>query len=80
MITDKRRLQHGAELFWCQTGTFGDGTHCQRVDWVMPWDYQPLFAVGHDQMPALPGHMVAEFLKYALGLTLTDAVDCWHKF
>ena len=73
------RLQQSAKLFRCQTGALGDGPHGQRVDWMMTRDDQPLFTIGHYQMPALPSHTVAELFKHPLGFALADTGDFGHK-
>jgi len=45
----------------------------------MPRDYQPLFAVGHDEVPTLPGHAVAKLFKRTLGVALSDAGNFRHR-
>ena len=46
----------------------------------MTGDDQPLFAIGHDQMPALSGDAITELFKHSLGVALTDAGDFGHRF
>ena len=40
---------------------------------------EPLFAVGHHDMPALPGDVVAELFKNADGVALADARKFRHR-
>jgi len=40
---------------------------------------EPLFAVGHHDVSALPGDMVAELFKNADGVALADARNFWHN-
>jgi len=44
----------------------------------VPWNDQPLFAVGHHDVAALPGDVIAEFFKNAHGVALADARKFWH--
>ena len=45
----------------------------------MPWNDQPLFAIGHHDVTTLPGDAIAEFFKNAHGVALADARKFWHS-
>jgi hypothetical protein len=62
-----------------QPGTFGNRTHSDRVDGIVAGNDESLFAIGHHDMPALPGDAVAKFFKNADGVALIDARKFRHN-
>lgn len=44
----------------------------------MPRDSEPDLSVAHDQMAALAGNAVAEFLKYSCSVALADSRNSGH--
>jgi hypothetical protein len=60
------------QRFW-QSSPHGDG-----IEGIVAGNDEPLFAVGHHDIPALPGNVVAQLFKCADGVTLADARNFWH--
>jgi hypothetical protein len=62
-----------------QSCAFGNRTHRDCINGIVAWNDEPLFAVGHHDVSALPGNVVAELFKNADGVTLADARNFWHN-
>jgi len=43
------------------------------------WNDEPLFAIGHHDVAALPGDAVAELFKNTDGIPLADPRKFWHS-
>jgi len=56
----------------------GNAAHCVRVYRICPRNNQPRFTIGHDDMAALPDDAIAEFLKYANGVLMSDTWKFRH--
>jgi hypothetical protein len=62
-----------------QSGTFGNRTHRDRVDGIVAGNDEPLFAVGHHDVSALPRDVIAQLFKNTHGVALVYARKFWHN-
>jgi hypothetical protein len=62
-----------------QPGAFGNRTHGDCVDGIVAGNDEPLFTVGHHDMPALSRDVIAQPFKNAHGVALIDARKFRHN-
>jgi hypothetical protein len=73
------KLKHLAKFVRRQSGAFGNRTHGNRVNGIVAGNDEPLFAVGHHDVSALPGDVIAEFFKNADGIALVYSRKFRHN-
>ena len=74
-----RESKQPAKFIRRQPGAFGNRTHGDRIDGIVAGNDEPLLAVGHHDMSALPGDAIAELFKNTDGVALADARNFWHN-
>ncbi len=56
-------LKQATELFDGKTGAFNDCKHCVSVDWICPRNDYRCYAIGQNDVTALPDNFEASPLK-----------------
>ena len=74
----RRFSEQTPELIGGQSGAFGNRTHGEGIDGIVPGNDQALPTIGHNDMSTLTGDVEAQFFKDADGVLLADTWNCWR--
>lgn len=71
--------QQPSEFIGRQPGAFGNRSPGDGIDGIVAGNDEALPAVGHHDMPALPGDLAAQLFKYSDSVPLADARNFWRN-